>query len=217
MYRCDANFFNQNQWYRTEPQTITLENQCALVNDMTCTFNGPNSYTLTWTEPSGDLFTNNGALSGYRIKRNPVGSSGVFTFSNPAVVCSGGTCSVTLGGNSPTGFNWTIETRCSANTVQVGNTTTCGPAPEMPNNPDASNNTNRVTENVFSFVNAEAGIEFVDVQMFDAYADFGLNTPMIGDYEIFVNENNEITWRRIETALDMNFDFVIVPNPYYIF
>jgi hypothetical protein len=213
MYRCDANFFNQNQWYRTEPQTITLENQCALVNNMTCTFNGPNSYTLSWPQPSGDLFTNNGALSGYRIKRNPVGSTGVYTFSNPAVVCSGGMCSVTLPGNSPTGFNWTIETRCSANTIQVGNTTSCGPAPQMPNNPDASNNTNRVTENVFSFVNAEAGIEFVDVQMFDAYADFGLNTPMLGDYEMYVNENNEITWRRVDASVEMSFDFIIVPNP----
>ncbi len=214
MYRCDAsNFVNQNQFYRTEPQTITLENQCALVNDMTCTFNGPNSYTLTWTEPTGDLFTNDGALSGYRIKRNPVGSTGVYTFSNPAVVCSGGTCSVTLPGNSPTGFNWTIETRCSANSIQVGNTTSCGPAPEMTLDNDGNNNIDRSAGDVFSFVNAEAGIEFVDVQMFDAYADFGLNTPMIGDYEIFVNDNNEISWRRVGTPVNANFDFVIVPNP----
>ena len=213
MYRCDADYFNQNQWYRTEPQTITLENTCALVNNMNCTFNGPNSYTLSWPQPSGELFTNNGALSGYRIKRNPVGSSAVFTFSNPAVVCANGTCSVTLPGNSPTGFNWTIETRCSANTVQVGNTTTCGPAPQFEGNNDANNNIDRTSENVFSFVNAETGVEFVDVQMFDAYADFGLNTPIIGDYEMYVNSKNEITWRRVDTAVDMNFDFVIVPNP----
>jgi hypothetical protein len=36
---------------------------------------------------------------------------------------------------------------------------------------------------------------------------------MIGDYEMFVNENNEITWRRVETTINTNFDFVIVPNP----
>jgi hypothetical protein len=212
MYRCGSNF-DQSQFYRTAPQTITLASTCALVSDMTCIYNGPNSYTLTWTQPSGDLFTNNGALSGYRIKRSPVGSTGVYTFSNPAVVCNNGTCSVTLPGNSPTGFNWTIETRCSANTVQVGNTTSCGPAPEMTLGNDASNNTDKSMQHTFSFVNAEAGIEFVDVQMHDAYADFGLNTPMFGDYEMYVNSKNEITWRRVETAVDMNFDFVIVPNP----
>jgi hypothetical protein len=65
----------------------------------------------------------------------------------------------------------------------------------------------------FSFINAEANIEFIDVQMFDAYADFGLNTPMLGDYEIFVNDNNEITWRRMDTPSNFDFDFVIVPNP----
>jgi hypothetical protein len=81
-------------------------------------------------------------------------------------------------------------------------------------NPDLSNNTNKSAINdVFSFVNVDAGMEFVNVQMFDAYADFGLNTPMIGDYEMFVNENNEITWRRVETTINTNFDFVIVPNP----
>jgi len=221
MYRCDADYFNKSQHYRTESQNISLELTCAVVSDMTCAFNGPNSYTLTWTQPMGELYTD-GGLSGYRIKRSPVGSSSVFTFSNPAVLCNNGTCSVTLPGNSPTGFNWTIETRCSANNVQVGNTTSCGPAPEMPLGNDASNDVNRTMNNgrvivqqpkTYSFVNAEAGIEFVDVQMHDAYAEFGLNTPMIGDYEIYVNDNNEITWRRVETAVDMNFDFVIVPNP----
>ena len=212
MYRCDANFFNQSQWYRTAPQTISLELTCAIVSDMTCAYNGDNTYTLSWTEPAGDLYTD-GGLSGYRIKRNPVGSTGVYTFSNPTVVCNNGTCSVTLPGNSPTGFNWTIETRCSSNTFQVGNTTDCGPAPEMTLGNDANNNTDKSMQHTFSFVNAEAGIEFVDVQMHDAYADFGLNTPMIGDYEIFVNDNNEITWRRVETTINMNFDFVIVPNP----
>jgi hypothetical protein len=68
-------------------------------------------------------------------------------------------------------------------------------------------------QHTFSFVNVEAGIEFVDVQMHDAYADFGLNTPMLGDYEMFVNDKNEITWRRVETSINTNFDFVIVPNP----
>jgi hypothetical protein len=213
MYRCDANFFNQSQWYKTESQTITLELTCAVVSDMTCAFNGPNAYTLTWTQPAGELFTNNGALTGYRIKRNPVGSTGVYIFSNPAVVCVNGTCSVTLPGNSPSGFNWTIETRCTANNVQVGNTTSCGPGIEMPLGNDISNNVNKTMQHTFSFVNAEAGIEFVDVQMHDAYADFGLNTPMIGDYEIFVKDNNEISWRRVETTFNTNFDFVIVPNP----
>jgi hypothetical protein len=96
----------------------------------------------------------------------------------------------------------------------VGNTTSCGPqAPEFTGNNDASNAANKTMMHTFSFVNAEAGIEFYDVQMFDAYADFGLNTPMIGDYEIFVNANNEISWRRMDTPVDANFDFVIVPNP----
>jgi hypothetical protein len=212
MYRCGSNF-DQSQWYRTAPQTIVLESTCADVQDMTCTFNGPNSYTLTWAQPSGVLFTNNGQLSGYRIKRNPVNSAGVYTFGNPAVVCVDGTCSVTLPGNSPTGFNWTIETRCSATTFQVGNTTSCGPAPEMTLGNDANNNTDKSMQHTFSFVNVEAGIEFVDVQMHDAYADFGLNTPMLGDYEMFVNDKNEITWRRVETSINTNFDFVIVPNP----
>jgi hypothetical protein len=180
---------------------------------MTCTFNGPNSYTLSWPQPSGVLFTNNGTLTGYRIKRTPVGSSSVFTFSNPDVVCANGTCSVTLPGNSPTGFNWTIETRCSANTVQVGNTTSCAPAPQFEVNNDANNNIARTFENVYSFVNVESGVEFVDVQMFDAYGDFGLNTPMIGDYEMYVNSKNEITWRRVDASVDMSFDFIIVPNP----
>jgi hypothetical protein len=220
MYRCGSNT-QASQFYRTAPQTIALESTCAEVNDMTCAFNGNNSYTLSWAQPMGDLYTY-GGLSGYRIKRNPVGSTGVYTFSNPAVVCVDGTCSVTLTGNSPTGFNWTIETRCSANNVQVGNTTSCGPAPEMPLGNDASNDVNRTMNNgrvivqqpkTYSFVNAEAGIEFVDVQMHDAYAEFGLNTPMIGDYEIYVNDNNEINWRRVETAINTNFDFVIVPNP----
>jgi hypothetical protein len=213
MYRCDGDFFNQSQWYATEAQIVSLELSCAVVSDMTCTFNGPNSYTLTWTQPAGILFTNNGQLTGYRIKRNPIGSTGVFTFSNPAVVCVDGTCSVTLPGNSPTGFNWTIETRCSSVTFQVGNTTDCGPASEMTLGNDANNNTDKSMQHTFSFVNAEAGIEFYDVQMFDAYADFGLNTPMIGDYEMFVNANNEINWRRVETTSNTNFDFVIVPNP----
>ena len=212
MYRCGTNS-DQSQWYRTAPQTIALSSTCAIVNNMTCTFNGPNSYTLSWPQPSGVLFTNNGTLTGYRIKRTPVGSSSVFTFSNPDVVCANGTCSVTLPGNSPTGFNWTIETRCSANTVQVGNTTSCAPAPQFEVNNDANNNIARTFENVYSFVNAETGIEFVDVQMFDAYADFGLNTPMIGDYEMYVNSKNEITWRRVDASVDMSFDFIIVPNP----
>jgi hypothetical protein len=214
MYRCDAtDNFNQSQWYRTQSETLFLESQCAVVNDMTCTFNGPNSYTLTWTEPAGELFTNNGAWSGYRIKRNPVGTTSVFTFGNPAVVCVDGTCSVTLAGNNPNGFNWTIETRCSATTVQIGNTSTCGPqAPEVPNNPSAMVAV-KASERTHSFKNIEAGIEFVDVQMFDAYADFGLNTPMTGDYEIYVNANNEVNWRRVDTSIDANFDFVIVPNP----
>jgi hypothetical protein len=216
MYRCDASSnFNQSQFYRTEPQTTLLQSSCALVNDMTCTFNGPNSYTLTWTEPAGELFTNNGQLSGYRVKRNPIGSTSVFTFGNPAVVCSNGVCSVTLPGNSPTGFNWTIETRCSATNIQVGNTSSCTPqAPEFSgNNNNLSSLANKSMQHAFSFVNAQAGIEFVDVQMYDAYADFGLNTPMMGDYEIFVNDNNEISWRRMDTPVDANFDFVIVPNP----
>jgi hypothetical protein len=212
MYRCGANN-QQNQFYRTQAEGVVLTSTCAVVSDMSCAFNGPNSYTLTWSQPSGDLFTNNGALSGYRIKRSPVGSSSIFTFSNPAVVCANGTCSVTLPGNSPTGFNWTIETRCSATTFQVGNTTSCGPAPELTLGNDANNNTDKSMQHTFSFVNAEAGIEFVDVQMHDAYADFGLNTPMIGDYEMYVNSKNEITWRRVDASVDMSFDFVIVPNP----
>jgi hypothetical protein len=212
MYRCGTNS-DQSQWYRTAPQTIALSSTCAIVNNMTCTFNGPNSYTLSWPQPSGVLFTNNGTLTGYRIKRTPVGSSSVFTFSNPDVVCANGTCSVTLPGNSPTGFNWTIETRCSANTVQVGNTTSCAPAPQFEVNNDANNNIARTFENVYSFVNVESGVEFVDVQMFDAYGDFGLNTPMIGDYEMYVNSKNEITWRRVDASVDMSFDFIIVPNP----
>jgi hypothetical protein len=214
MYRCGTNT-QQSQFYRSQPEGVILVSQCPVVNDMTCTFNGPNSYTLTWTQPAGELFTNNGQLSGYRVKRNPIGSTSVFTFGNPAVVCSNGVCSVTLPGASPTGFNWTIETRCSATNIQVGNTSSC--APQNPGFSGNSNNlsslANKSMQRTFSFVNAQAGIEFVDVQMYDAYADFGLNTPMMGDYEIFVNDNNEISWRRMDTPVDANFDFVIVPNP----
>jgi hypothetical protein len=36
---------------------------------------------------------------------------------------------------------------------------------------------------------------------------------MLGDYELFVNENNEINWRRVDSAVDFGFDFMIVPNP----
>jgi hypothetical protein len=214
MYRCGTST-QQNQWYRTEPQTITLTSTCAIVNDMTCEFNGPNSYTLTWTQPAGELFTNNGQLSGYRIKRNPIGSNSVFTFSNPAVNCVDGLCSVTLPGNSPTGFNWTIETRCSSTNIQVGNTSSCSPqtSPEFYGNTNLNALENKTMMQTFSFVNVEAGIEYYDVQMFDAYNDFGLNTPMMGDYEIFVNENNEISWRRVEASINSVFDFIIVPNP----
>jgi hypothetical protein len=215
MYRCGTNT-QQSQFYRTEVQTTALQSSCAIVNDMTCEFNGNNTYTLTWAEPSGSLFTNDGQLSGYRVKRNPIGSTSVFTFGNPAVVCSNGVCSVTLPGASPTGFNWTIETRCSATNIQVGNTSSCTPQnPEFSgnNNNNLSSLANKSMQHAFSFVNAQAGIEFVDVQMYDAYADFGLNTPLFGDYEIFVNDNNEISWRRVDTPVDANFDFVIVPNP----
>jgi hypothetical protein len=181
---------------------------------MICTSNGNGSYTLSWTQPSGTLFTNNGQLSGYILKRQVQNQAGINTTSNPQPVCSNGTCTLTVTGlNNTAGYNFWLETRCSANTTQQGNISSCGPAPGMTLGNDNSNDVNRTMQHTFSFVNAEAGIEFVDVQMHDAYADFGLNTPMIGDYEIFVNENNEITWRRIETALDMNFDFVIVPNP----
>jgi hypothetical protein len=215
MYRCDADFFNQSQWYATQAQIVSLELTCAVVTDMTCEFNGPNSYTLTWTQPAGELFTNNGQLSGYRIKRNPIGSNSVFTFSNPAVNCVDGLCSVTLPGNSPTGFNWTIETRCSSTNIQVGNTSSCSPqtSPEFYGNTNLNALENKTMMQTFSFVNVEAGIEYYDVQMFDAYNDFGLNTPMMGDYEIFVNENNEISWRRVEASINSVFDFIIVPNP----
>jgi hypothetical protein len=115
---------------------------------------------------------------------------------------------------NPAGYNFWLETRCSANTTQQGNVSSCAPqAPNFGLNNDGDNNINRTVQSTFSFVNAQAGIEFVDVQMYDAYGNFGLDVPMLGDYEIFVNDNNEITWRRVDTPVDANFDFVIVPNP----
>ncbi len=59
----------------------------------------------------------------------------------------------------------------------------------------------------------EATLALEAAEQVDTYADFGLNTPMIGDYEMFVNSKNEISWRRIDASVDMSFDFIIVPNP----
>jgi hypothetical protein len=213
MYRCGTNF-DQTQMYRTAPQTINLPQVCPTVQDFSCTFNGNGSYTLTWSQQFGLFTGTNNNLSGYVIKRQPLSSSSVFTFSNPQPVCVDGTCSITYTGqNNAQGYNWWIETRCSANTTQQGNTTTCGPAVNLPNNPDVNSDVVRSNDATFSFTNPAAGVEFVDVQMDDAYNNFFLDVPMLGDYEIYVNDKNEITWRRLDTPIDFNFDFVIVPNP----
>jgi len=213
-YRCNLNW--GSQIYRTAPQIVPLPaNGCEAVETITCADNGGGSYTLTWDEAT-NVHTAGGTLSGYRIYSQVQGSGGYNLLTNPAVTCTGGECSFTLTGlNNSNGYNFWIETRCGPQLNIQSDMTSCGggaPALILNNDEELLVNKSMVNE-AFSFINAQTGDEYVDVTMHDSYGNFGLELPMIGDVEVYINDNNEITFRRLETAIDANFDFVLVPNP----
>jgi hypothetical protein len=107
---------------------IAKDIECAKATNLSCSYNGNGSYTLTWTVTSGYIYTANGTLDEFRIRYQPIGSSKFFTLNDPEPICADGSCSITLTDYTHLkGYNWIIETRCSATTIYKSNMSHCNP------------------------------------------------------------------------------------------
>lgn len=132
--------------YAPKVETISTKkisnsnNTCPKVTDLKCDYIAKNTYKLTWTKPKGELYSENGTLSEYRIIRESLSSSKIYIFKTPEPICEDSICSIVFNAqNDPKGFKWIVETRCSRTSFERGNTSQCNSNPEISDQPVATN------------------------------------------------------------------------------
>lgn len=129
--------------YSNRNQNSTSNDNCPKVTDLTCAYLGKDTYKLTWTQPTGQLYSDNGRLSEYRIIRESLIDSKIYVFKTPEPTCEGGNCSIEFYSQTePAGYKWTIETRCDQTTFVRGNSIDCKPDLSMDEDPIFEENQN---------------------------------------------------------------------------
>lgn len=133
--------------YSNRNQNSTSNDNCPKVTDLTCAYIAKNTYILTWTQPKGQLFSDNGRLSEYHIIRESLSNSKIYVFKPPEPTCEGGSCSIEFYSQTePEGYKWTIETRCDQTTFVRGNSIDCKPDTNIDYKPDTSKDDDPIFE-----------------------------------------------------------------------
>jgi hypothetical protein len=131
-------YSNRNQNKNNKSNT-----NCPKVTDLTCSYIAKNTYKLSWTQPKGQMYSDNGRLSEYRIIRESLSDSKIYVFKTPEPTCEGTGCSIVLHSQTdPAGYKWTIETRCDLTTFERGNSIDCKPDVSMDEDPIFAENQN---------------------------------------------------------------------------